>query len=581
MRRLCCFLTLAALLTALPVLGSAKTGRVLKIDFKAAVVEQSGGSFSLSSLSLGSMAAGEMAMLDMVRAIDMASTDPSISMIYMTPDNISAGMAQMEEVRAALARFRASGKQIIAYCENLSNGSYYIASVADKIILNPASESYLTGLATQQVFLKDALDALGVEVQLIRHGKYKSAGEMFTRNDFSEANREQYQVMINSLWDGMCQDIAASRSFSADDFKGWVNDLALTDAASFKEKGLVDELWHFDQVEDYFCEQSGMPFIKLVRFVPLKRYIDKMAKTARKLARKSKGSIAVVYANGEIVVSPSGTSMSSDVIVGKSLASTLAKVRKDDKIKAVVFRVNSPGGSVMASELIKREIDLLKAEKPVIASYGDYAASGGYWISAGAEKIYTDKTTLTGSIGCFSMIPNLGDAIRGKLRVNFATIGSSRHSDMMTGMRSLDDAEINYLQLQVEDIYDRFTDIVSEGRGLSKDSVDAIGQGRVWAGSDALNIGLVDETGGLADAIAYAASVAGLEQYGVQEYPEVMPFSLLSLFGEQSDPEETLTSDNGSGMAIMLQKTFPFASALRKSQTPVTMARMPVAFSFN
>ncbi len=580
MKKLVSLFFAAAMLLA-PCHAWAGQGRILKIDFKSAIMEHGSSSFSLASLSLGSLGTGSISLLNMVRAIDAAATDPSVSMIYMTPDNISAGMAQMEEVRAALARFRASGKQIVAYCENLSNASYYIASVADKVILNPASENYLLGLGTQQVFLKDALDALGVEVQLIRHGKYKSAGEMYTRSDFSPENYEQYSVMVNSLWNAMCNDIAGSRSFTADEFRGWVNDLTLTDAESFLEKGLVDELWHKDQVEDYFCEQSGFPMIKLVKFVSLKRYSDKLNRSFKKKNRRNKDKVAVVYANGEIVVSPSGTSMSSELIIGKNLAATLAKVRKDDKIKAVVFRVNSPGGSVMASELIRREVDLLQAAKPVIASYGEYAASGGYWISTGTDRIFTDRTTLTGSIGCFSLVPNLGGAIRSKLKVNFATVNSSDHSDMMSGMRHLDDSEVAYLQSQVEYIYDRFTTLVSDGRGISKDSVDVLGQGRVWAGSDALGIGLVDEIGGLNEAIAYAAQTAGLTSYGVVEYPEIKPFNLMALLGEEDDVEETLTSDNDPSISAMLQRCFPYAAALRRKCEPVMMARMTAAYSFN
>lgn len=552
------------------------SSKVLKIDFKSAITEHGSNSFSLASLT-SLNGSGQMALLDIVRAIDEAASDSTISMIYMTPDNLSAGIAQMEEIRSALARFRASGKQIVAYCENLTNASYYVASVADKIILNPASESFLLGLATQTVFLKDALDALGVEVQLIRHGKYKSAGEMFIRNDFSKENLEQSQAMISSLWDDMCEEIAGSRNFTVEDFQGWVSDLSLTDAQSFLDKGLVDELWHKDQVDDYFCEISEKPTVNLVSFVSLKQYVDKMQRTLRKQTRKSMANVAVVYADGEIVVSSNGSSgMSSGAsIVGKNLANTLSKVRKDDKIKAVVFRVNSPGGSVMASELIKREIDLLKEAKPVIASYGEYAASGGYWISAGSSHIFTDRTTLTGSIGCFSMIPNIGDAIRKNLKVNFATVGSSAHSDMMTGMRSLDNAEIDFLQAQVEDIYDKFTTIVSDGRGISKDSVDAIAQGRVWTGSDALGIGLTDEIGGLTDAIAYAAAAAGLDGYGVEEFPEIKPFSFMSLLSESEVVDESVTSDEDSNMSILLQKAFPLATSLRGHQEPVMMARLP------
>ena len=317
----------------------------------------------------------------------------------------------------------------------------------------------------------------------------------------------------------------------------------------------------------------------MVPFVSISKYMDKVEKKLRKQTKRCKEKIAVVYANGEIVASTDGTGMAEDVIVGKSLAATLEKVRKDDKIKAVVLRVNSPGGSVFASELIKREMDLLAASKLVVASYGDYAASGGYWISAGAKVIFTDKATLTGSIGCFSMIPAVGNAVHKIAKVNIATVGSSKHSDMLTGMRHLDDTETAFMQAQIESIYDKFTTIVSDGRGLSKDSVDAIGQGRVWTGSDAVGIGLADRVGGLADAIAYAAEQVCPEMYALVEYPEVKPFSWLSLFGEDVDLDETLTSD--AQVSSMFRRLLPFVPMMRKSQSPVNMARMTEVYSFD
>lgn len=499
----------------------------------------------------------------------------------MRPDNLSASLAQMEEIRASLKRFRDSGKSIIAYCESLTNESYYIASVADRIVLNPASENYITGLATSQLFLKDALDALGVDVQLIRHGKYKSAGEMFTRSDFSKENYEQNKVMVTSLWNSMCQEISDSRGLGDGEFAGWVDNLSLTAPEVFKEYGLVDELWHKDQLDDYISETAGMPSIRTVSFVSLKNYIEKQAKVQKKRNRKSNGSIAVVYANGEIVMSSDQMSTSEDLIVGSSLASTLSKLRNDDNIKAVVLRVNSPGGSVGASELIKRELDLLRAKKPVVASYGDYAASGGYWISAGADRIFADKTTLTGSIGCFSMVPAVGGALRKIAHLNVVTVGSSSHSDMMAGMRLLDDAEVEFLQNQVEDVYDRFTAIVSEGRKMSKENVDGIAQGRIWTGADALDINLADETGGLRDAIVYAASLTGMDDYGLVEYPEVVPFSFMSLIASDTGFDETVTSDSESQVSSMLGRTLPFAAVVRRSKSPVMMARMPVVYSFD
>ena len=486
-------------------------------------------------------------------------------MIYMTPENISAGLSQVEEIRAALERFKKSGKPVIAYCENFGNASYYLASVADKIILDPASESMITGVGSQMIFLKDLLDALGVDVQLIRHGKYKAAGEMFVRNSASPENRLQNEVLINSLWNTMSSQIAASRGFSQEEFNGWVENLEMCHPDEYKAKGLIDEIWYKDEVDKYLCQQNGVRRIQEVGFVKINKYATKIKKGSRK------NKIAVIYADGEIVNSGSDAD-----IVGSKLANTIRKVREDKKVKAVVFRVNSPGGSAQASEAIRHELELLRAEKPVIASYGDYAASGGYWISAQSDYIFSDESTITGSIGVFGMIPSVGDAIRKNVKVNIESVGSSSHSDMMNGMRKLDDNEVAYVQKQIEKIYDDFTSLVADGRGLSKDSVDAIGQGRVWSGADALNIGLVDTLGGLYDAINYAAARVGLTKadYQLSRYPVVKEVSLLKMLSGSTpdDPEENLTTrvENQPSLSDM----FPAIARMRELRSPALMLRM-------
>ena len=481
-------LFIVAIVAMLPMMAFAGKAKVLKIDFKNPIAERNVGGSSFDIMSLINGTPNTVTLLSYVNAIDAAAQDKNIGMIYMTPENISAGTAQMEEIRAALQRFRQSGKPIVAYCRNFGNGSYYIASVADKIILDPASESTITGLSSQMIFLKDLLDALGVDVQLIRHGKYKSAGEMYIRSSSSPENRLQNEVMVNSIWNTMTGQIAASRGITQAQFNEWVENLEMCYPQEYKGKGLIDETWYKDEVEKYLCEQNGAKKISEVQFVKINKYASKLKKGSRK------NRIAVVYADGEIVDNGGDAD-----IVGTKLANTLRKVREDKKVKAVVFRVNSPGGSAQASEAIRHEIQLLRAEKPVIASYGNYAASGGYWISAESDYIFSDCSTLTGSIGVFGLIPSLGNAVSKNLKVNVETVGSTSHSDMMSGIRKLNDAEVAYVQKQIEKIYDDFTGLVSNGRGISKDSVDAIGQGRVWTGSDALRIGLVDSEGGLKD----------------------------------------------------------------------------------
>lgn len=558
-------LFIVAIVAMLPLMVMAGKAKVLKIDFKNPIAERSVGGASFDIMSLVNGGPGSVTLLSYINAIDAAAEDKNISMIYMTPENISCGTAQLEEIRTALERFRKSGKPIVAYCNSFGNGSYYLASVADKIILDPASESMITGLGSQMIFLKDLFDALGVDVQLIRHGKYKSAGEMYTRSSSSPENRLQNQELINSIWNTMSAQIAASRGFTQEQFNEWVENLEICHADEYKAKGLIDETWYKDEVEKYLCEQNGVKKIAEVAFVKINKYASKVKKGSRK------NKIAIVFADGEIKDSGSDAD-----IVGSKLAATIRKVREDKKIKAVVFRVNSPGGSAQASEAIRHELQLLRAEKPVIASYGDYAASGGYWISAESDYIFSDYNTITGSIGVFGLVPSIGDAIRKNLKVNIETLGTTSHSDMMNGMRKLNDDEVAYVQRQIEKIYDDFTGLVSNGRGMSKDSVDAIGQGRVWSGADAMRIGLVDCRGGLKEAIEYAAEKVGLDRkdYRLSTYPVAKSVSMLQLLsgGGADDPEENLTTSVENQPS--LSDLFPAVARMRELKNPAIMLRM-------
>ena len=558
-------LFIVAIVAMLPMMAMAGRAKVLKIDFKNPIAERNAGGSQFDIMSIVQGTPNSVTLLSYVQAIDAAAEDKNIGMIYMTPENISAGISQVEEIRAALERFKKTGKPIVAYCDNFGNSSYYLASVADKIILDPASESTITGVSSQMIFLKDLLDALGIDVQLIRHGKYKAAGEMYIRSSASPENRLQNEELLNSIWNTMSSQIAASRGITQEQFNEWVENLEMCHAEEYKAKGLIDETWYKDEVEKYLCEQTGAKKIQEVGFIKINKYASKIKKGSRK------NKIAIIYADGEIVNSGSDAD-----IVGSKLANTIRKVREDKKVKAVVFRVNSPGGSAQASEAIRHELQLLRAEKPVIASFGDYAASGGYWISAESDYIFSDNSTITGSIGVFGMVPSLGNAISKNLKVNIETVGTSSHSDMMNGIRKLNDAEVEYVQKQIEKIYDDFTGLVSNGRGLSKDSVDAIGQGRVWSGADAMRIGLVDQQGGLQDAICYAAEKVGLSKkdYRLSQYPvvkEVSLFQMLSGSGSD-DADENLTTrvENQPSISDM----FPAIARMREMRSPALMLRM-------
>ena len=496
-----------------------KTGGVLDLNLSSFMLgeqTQSEPAPSLNSMSFETIPT--VGVRDAAMALQEAATDPAIKFVFLRPDGASGGLSRLEELRGALSAFRDSGKPILAYTEVPDNGSYYLASVADKILMGSAhGGTYgLLGLATQTIYLKDLLDKVGVNVQLIRHGKYKSAGEMFIRNSSSPENREQNQVMVNSLWKALSSVTAASRDMSEEQFNAIIDNLVLVTPEDFVSNGLVDELVDYMGLQNKLTTLAQVNDYKKVHLVPLGSYID--AKVSEKA---SKNKVAVIYADGEILEGDGKTQ-----VAGDRFMKLIHKVRKDKNVKAVVLRVNSPGGSVSASVKIRTALDSLVKEKPLVASYGDYAASGGYWISSGCQKIYADATCVTGSIGVFSMIPEFSK-VAGKVGVGVETIGSNKHSDVLSLMRPFDSAELAYMQASVEDIYELFVKLVASSRGLSVERVDEIAQGRVWAATDALEIGLVDEIGTLQDAISYAAALADLpssDDYAVASYPAVPSF---------------------------------------------------------
>ena len=523
--------------------GSAKTAvvppqSILKIDFSTPISERGQSTFSLQTMSNFSMGEG-MSLLTAVRAIDQAAADPGVKFIYLNTDNMTLSMSCAEELRQALARFRESGKPVVAYANSYDNLSYYLASVADKVIINSYGEAMLTGISTNLTFFKDLLDKLGVDIQLIRHGKYKSAGEQFTQNHLTDANREQNQVLVSSIWATLAEEIAASRDFSAEDLNGWIDNLALLDARTLLDRGIVDQAWYKDELENYLCTLFDVKEAKDLKFASLDSYA--IAKVKDDV--KTKDKIAVLYADGEIVMDGNA----DQNIVGDDLARQFKKLQEDSTVKAVVFRVNSPGGSAQAAEIINRAMQNLKAYKPVIASYGGYAASGGYWISSNTDYIITDNTTLTGSIGVFSIVPNIGGGLDKTLHIKSASVSSHKHSDMMQGMRKLDDAEVAYMQKMVENIYTEFTSLVSRGRKMPVEQVDEIGQGRVWTGRDALAIGLADAKGSLMDAINYAAASVGLEKYQIMVVPEKKSMfeQMMSQFSGNSGDEDQIAVHTG------------------------------------
>jgi len=504
---------------------------VLQINMSTMTLsEQTQDADPFASIS-GSQTVTPVGIYSAIQAVNAAASDPAVKFIYMKPDGAMGGISQMEEFRSALVNFRNSGKAIVSYIENPSNASYYLASVSDKIYMTSyeGGMNMFGGLSSQMIFLKDILDRLGVNVQLIRHGKYKSAGEMYIRNSASPENLEQNTEMIESVWNSWSSAIAESRNISVEALNGMLNNLELNFPSDFLEKGLVDELLTREELQQKLCDLYSAEKFEDIKAIQLPDYA-KLKSTPNIKAEKK---VAVIYAEGNIV-----DGNEKQQVAGDRFAGIIADVRKDSTVKAVVLRVNSPGGSVLASEKIKAEIELLKKRGvPVIASYGDYAASGGYWISAGCDKIYSNATTLTGSIGVFSMIPDISGTLKDKVHINITPVNSNSHAAMYGMMRPLDKAELDYMQASVENIYEKFTGLVAEGRGMTVENVDAIAQGRVWTGAEALEIGLVDEIGTIEDAIIYAAmsieGVSSLEDVQVQAYPKPMTAleSILEAFG--------------------------------------------------
>lgn len=558
------FGTLAAVGESQPVMPSEG---ILTIDMSKIILsEQTKEADPFASLSGNGQQATPVGIWSAINAINAAATDPAIKFIYLKPDGLSGHYAQTEEFRKALAAFRStSGKAIVAYTESPSNGSYYLASVADKIYMTPhdGAMNMFSGVSSQLIFLKDILDRLGINMQLIRHGKYKSAGEMFVRSTSSKENMEQNEAMVNSLWKSIASEIAQSRGITLDDLNNMLDNLELVFPSDFLDKGLVDELLTREELQQKLADLYVTEKFEDVKSISLPDY----AKLKNTVNYKAKNKIAVIYAEGDII---DGNAKQN--VAGDRFAKIIADVRKDTTIKAVVLRVNSPGGSVLASEKIKSELDLLRETTPIIASYGGYAASGGYWISANSDYIFSNATTLTGSIGVFSMLPDFSKAVNDKLHINITPVNSNSHSDMYNGFRPLDQKEIAYMQASVERIYDKFTTLVSNGRGMTVAEVDNIAQGRVWTGAEAIGIGLVDQIGTIEDALNYAASsiegVTGLQDVQIVEYPK--PQTTIEILLEELTGSQTAVFEGT--VLESLEKAF---STIKETDGGKAYARIP------
>ena len=458
--------------------------------------------------------------------INEAKTDDRIKGIYLDVSSLSAGMATIEEVRNALIDFKKSGKFIIAYSEVYSQGAYYLSSIADKIYLNPEGMIDFRGLSSEIMFFKGALEKLDIEAQIIKVGTYKSAVEPFILDKMSEPNKQQVSSFLGSMYDHLLSEISKSRKISKESLFSIADSAKIRapkDALTYK---MVDGLKYKDEVLDELKKLTKVDKKKDIESVSLEDY------TANEEIKEesSKNRIAVIYANGEII---SGEG-DDETIGSERISRAIRKARTDDKVKAIVLRINSPGGSALASDVIWRETVLAKKIKPVIVSMGDVAASGGYYIACAADSIFAQPNTITGSIGVFGIIPNMQNFFKNKLGITFDGVKTGKFADLGSISRPLTEGEKMIIQLEVNKVYDTFTKKVADGRKKDQNYINSIGQGRVWSGTEALNIGLVDRLGDINDAITSAAKKAKLKDYKIVDYPaQIDPFT--ALFDKSGD----------------------------------------------
>lgn len=491
-----------------------KNDSILELSFDFSLSETSYTDFNTGNLQIQS-AVG----LDEFRAtIERAKEDSKIQGILLNLSSTPYNLATLKEARQILEDFKSTGKFIVAYSESLSQSGYYMASVADEIYLYPEANLEFLGLSAEMAFFKNAIDKLGVDVQIIRgsNNKFKSAVEPFMYDKMSPANRKQVERFLNSLWADMLADISKSRDVSKNKLNQIADSLWAVTPSGAIEHGLIDGITYQDQLDSVLMTKTKMEEgdFNLISFNKYRKAAENKSKIKTSY---SKGNVAVIYATGGI---ESGKG-DHQTIGSETLSKHIKDARENESVKAIVLRINSPGGSALASDVIWRELELTKVEKPLIVSMGDLAASGGYYIACNADKIYAQPSTLTGSIGVFGIIPNMENMMKDHLGVTF-DVAKTNHHSMVTPFKPLTDSEKLYIQKEIDRIYDNFISKVADGRGITKAQVDSVGQGRVWTGADAIEIGLVDELGSLQKAIEYAAEQAEISSDDIKviAYPK-------------------------------------------------------------
>ena len=556
------FVSMAGMIASEGMSSPIEKKSVLRITLKGSITERAGEENPLSKL--GGEATQQIALDQALQALEKAAKNDKIEGIYMEGGILSAYPAEVQELRQALLKFKKSGKWIIAYADTYSRSAYYLCSVADKVYLNPIGMLDWSGLSSNPMFFTGLMKKLGIKMQVFKVGTYKSAVEPYIAEQMSDANREQVSSNQQSIWNNMLKDVAKSRKTTVEALNSLADSLTILSGPEASVKGgLVDKLCYQDEVKKILKNKAKMEEDESLRFVS----ISDVA-MSEELNDKVDDEIAVYYAYGEIKEDITGGFAQESAITSKQMTKDLQELREDDDVKAVVLRVNSPGGSAYASEQIWREVQLLSKEKPVIVSMGALAASGGYYISCGANKIFAEPTTLTGSIGIFGMIPDATELLTDKLGLSFDVVKTNAHSDFGAMGRPLNESECRLMQAYINQGYELFTGRVAQGRNISQDSVKAVAEGRVWTGEQAMKIGLVDKLGNLNDAIAAAAKAAKIEKYSVGRYPEPAPWFASLLQEKKADYMD-------SQMRSALGEFYPAFSLIRdlKNQDAI-QARM-------
>lgn len=544
--------------------AAAEENSILKLNINYPIAEQTRSGMPTGLALVGLEADRGVGLNDILSNIRQAETDPKIKGIYLQLGMSPNSYGTLQEIRDALEDFKAkSGKFVVAYGEVVSQNAYYVGSVADKVYLNPAGALDFKGLAVQVSFYKGAMDKLGVQTQIFYDGKFKSATEPFRMDKMSEENRLQLETFLHDMFDTHLEEIAASRKADVAQLRMVADSLLAWYPSEAVRLGLLDGLKYYDEVEQEMRQRCGIGEDAELPMISMADYRETYFQKAEK---EDEGRIAIVYATGTII-----DGNGRDGFLGSvDFSRMMQEVRDDKEIKAVVLRVNSPGGSAVASDVMWREIEITKKEKPVVVSMGDYAASGGYMISCNADKIFAQPNTLTGSIGVFLIVPELSDLMEDKLGITFDTAMTSRYADFPSIMRPFAEREQQILQAGVDSTYLHFKQMVATGRKMSLESVEAIAQGRIWTGEEAVKNGLADALGGVDEALIAAADLAGIKNYFVVEYPEQKKSILDDVVAGLT--EETKMQLQAQELGIL----YPHYQNMRMLlERPVIQARLP------